>query len=123
MSPFIRDGDVITVSPLPRGSLRCGDVLAFVHPATKKLVIHRLVGQRRGILHTKGDNSGDAEELIAETNILGCVTRVERHGKKVLFGLGLERRLIAFFNKRNLLLPLLTPLRGFIGPLKKTLLS
>ena len=32
MSPFIKDGDVVTVSPCAPGAIHYGDVIAFVHP-------------------------------------------------------------------------------------------
>ena len=34
MRPVIRDGDVVTVSPLAGGAAKTGDVVAFVNPAT-----------------------------------------------------------------------------------------
>src|SRR4030042_2785426 len=44
MSPFIKDGDVLTIAPLQGSSPRFGDVMVFTHPTTGKLVIHRLIG-------------------------------------------------------------------------------
>jgi len=123
MSPFINDGDVITISPLRKTSLRCGDVLAFPHSVTNKLVVHRVVDMNGAYLQTKGDNSVDGGELFPASNILGFVTKVERNGRRVLFGLGHERRLIGFLSEKNLLLPLLSSLWRFIRPLKKSLIS
>ena len=107
MSPFIKDGDTLTVTPLPDGSPQIGDVVAFTRPGAERLVIHRVVRKKNGCFVIKGDNAPDTDGLIPGTNILGCVKKVERRGKKILFGLGLERFLIAFLSHRNFLLPLI----------------
>ena len=117
MSPFIKDGDVITVSPLTDDSTRLGDVVAFIRPRMKTLVIHRVVGKRGEYFHIKGDNTLYTDELIPITNILGRVARVERNGKEVLLGLGPERFLIAFLTRRSLLLPLLSPVWKMVRPI------
>lgn len=119
MSPFIKDGDVITISPLSKASLSCGDVLAFTHSVTKKLIVHRVVSMNGAYLQTKGDNSVAGGEFFLASNILGFVTKVQRNGREVFFGLGHERRLIGFLSKKNLLLPMLSFLWRFIRPLKK----
>jgi hypothetical protein len=104
MSPFIRNGDVLTVSPLP-GRARLGDVVAFVKQETGGLAIHRVVGTRAGGCIIRGDNSFRDDGFVPEANILGCITKVERSGKKILLGLGPERYLIAFLVRKGLLIP------------------
>lgn len=42
MYPFIKDGDVITVSPLRARGLRVGEVAAF-RSGEDRLVIHRVI--------------------------------------------------------------------------------
>ena len=54
MSPFIRNGDVITVSPLSAASPRIGDVAAFIHPRTRRLVVHRIIGKKGVSFFHKG---------------------------------------------------------------------
>ena len=117
MYPFIKDGDVITVSPLRRTSLSLGDVVAFIPPRTEKLTIHRVIGKKGNSCLIRGDNTSQNDGLIHETNILGYVTRVERDGKKVSLGLGLERFIIAFLTRRGLLSPFLLPVWKLIRPL------
>jgi len=106
MFPFIKNGDVLTVSPLDSASLRRGDVVAFSRPETGKLVVHRIVGKRDGLFLIKGDNAPEADGLVAKAGIAGLVTRVERNGKGVNFGLGRERFLIAYCSHRDILMPL-----------------
>jgi len=116
MSPFIRDGDVITVSRLSGCSLCSGRVVAFVHTGTGKLIVHRVVGKEDGRYLIKGDNSPHADGLVPRKNILGYVSKVERGGKRILLGLGPERLLIAFLSRRGLLLALLCRVGWLLRP-------
>ena len=109
MSPFIKNEDVVTLSPLQNASPGIGEVIAFVLQETDKLCVHRVVGKKGGFYVTKGDNSSEADESVPRENILGFVTRVERGGKEVFLGLGPERFLIGFLGGRGLLLPLILP--------------
>jgi signal peptidase I len=117
MRPFIRHGDVITISPLSGNLPRCGDVVAFFRPVSKRLVVHRVVGRSDGFLLIKGDNAARDDGFIPTANILGCVTKVERNGKEVYLGLGPERFLIAFLTRRGLLFPLLLPMWKLARPI------
>ena len=118
MHPFIRNGDVITISPLS-GIPRYGDVVAFTRPKGYSLVVHRVVAKKDDSFLIRGDNIPYSDGLIPEANILGCVTRVERDGKQVYLGLGPERFLIAFLTRRSLLSPLLLSVWKLIRPIVK----
>jgi len=119
MSPFIRNKDVVTISPLKGKLPGLGHIIAFAHPETEGLCIHRIVRKKDGIYVTKGDNISETDECVPGENILGFVTRVERNGKQVFLGLGPERFLIAFLGRRGLLFPLLLPLWRVIRPFLK----
>jgi signal peptidase len=95
MYPFIRDGDIITLSPLRDRFPRIGDVVAFSHLKMKKLVVHRIVGKSDDSLLMKGDNVSEVDGFIPKAKIFGYVTNVMRDGKPVFLGLGPERVLIA----------------------------
>jgi phage repressor protein C with HTH and peptisase S24 domain len=86
MSPFIKDGDVVTVAPLKGSPPRTGDVVAFLHPATGKAALHRVVRAGSGSYFLKGDNSAETDGALPRERILGLVTRVEREGKRVRLG-------------------------------------
>ena len=103
MTPFVKDGDVITVSPFSGASPRMGDVVAFVHPATGKLVVHRMVGKSGDSFLIKGDNVDHEGDRVPEKNVLGRVVVIERDGQRVRLGLGVERFVIAFLKQRGLL--------------------
>jgi len=116
MSPFIKNKDTVTISPLKRKRPGLGHIIAFVHPETEGLCIHRIVRKKDGIYVTKGDNISETDECVPRENILGFVTGVERDGSPVFLGLGPERFLIAFLGWRGLLFPLLFPLWKVVRP-------
>ena len=103
MSPFIRDGDIVTISPFKADRIILGRAVAFINPFTKKLVIHRIVDGNNGCFIIKGDVISEPDGLIPKENILGCVTKIERNCRNVALGLGMERFLIAFLSKNRLL--------------------
>jgi signal peptidase I len=114
MSPFIRDGDVVTVSPLFDLTPHLGDVVAVIEPGTGRLVLHRVVEKKGSSYITKGDNIAKEDGLVPTENILGFVTKVERKGERVAVGFGPERILIAILNRRGLLAPLLIATRKLL---------
>jgi signal peptidase I len=116
MSPFIKDGDVVTISPMSDSSPGFGDVVAFIYLRTEKLVIHRVVRKSRDACIIKGENTLESDGLIKKENILGVVTKIERKGKKVFCGIGPERFLIALLSRKNLLLPILLPVWRILRP-------
>jgi hypothetical protein len=80
MSPFVRDGDLLTVEPARANNLRIGDIVLFLTSADK-LVAHRLhggaaspEGQR---LLVRGDNQIESD-LIEPAQVLGRAIDVRR---------------------------------------------
>jgi len=124
MSPFIRDGDVITVAPLQPvrsavtsglspglgpGARSCGigQVVAFINPVNRRLVVHRTIGRRQSRFLIQGDNLSEAcADVVGPEDILGRVVRIERGRRRVWLGLGLERYAIAILSRVRLLLPI-----------------
>ena len=116
MHPFIRDNDVVTVSPPSDGSPRFGNVVAFIQPQTGKLALHRVVGKRHEDCLIKGDAIAEPDGFLPNKGILGYVTKVERDGKEVLLCLGPGKSLIAFFSRTGLFSHLLFPVWKFFRP-------
>jgi len=116
MSPFIKDSDVVTISPMSDSLPEFGDVIAFVHPKVDKFIIHRVVGKIGDACLVKGENALEPDGLIERKHIIGIITRVERKGRRVFFGLGPERFLIALLTRTNLLLPILRPVWRILRP-------
>jgi signal peptidase I len=123
MSPFIKDGDMITISPVSGSLPKFGDVIAFIHPKTEKLLIHRVVWKSGDACLVKGENALEPDGLIKKENVLGLVTKVERKGKRIFLGLGPERFLIAFLTRTNLLLPILRPVWRVFRPVVRIFLK
>lgn len=84
MYPTIREGDIITVSPL--GELRPGayEVVAFRHPGNGKLVVHRIIERSPDSFLAKGDNS-EPDGTIPLSHLLGVITKVERNGSPLFW--------------------------------------
>ncbi len=113
MAPFIRDGDIISVSPPSSHPPGMGDVVAFLHPETKFLCVHRVLSRNKGALLIQGDNSpGKPDGIISMEAIMGRVTQVERGGRKIRLGFGPERIMIALLSRSRLL----EVIRRFAGP-------
>ncbi|MBN2464237.1 S26 family signal peptidase [candidate division WOR-3 bacterium] len=106
MSPFILDGDVITIAPLARDGPGIGQIVAFVNPVNRRLVVHRIVGRHELCFLIQGDNLPErAVTRIDRDSVLGRVVRVERGWKCIWLGLGPERFAIALLSRLGLLIP------------------
>lgn len=112
MEPFIRSGDTVSIAPLLPSEPRLGDVLAFNHPLGGRLLVHRVVQKRRNEYLMKGDSASDhADGWVKASLLLGKVNRVSRGKRKIFFGLGVEKYLIALLSRQNWLVPILNHLR------------
>jgi len=103
MTPFIRDGDILTISPSSTTEITLGTVVAFSHPVNSGLVVHRVIRVKEERCCLKGDNISAPDGVLSKGSILGVVERVERKGRNVRVGLGRERVFIAFFSRLNFL--------------------
>jgi hypothetical protein len=84
MVPAICNHDVITISLLEDISPFVGEVVAFRHPRTGRLLVHRVVRKKQGTFFIRGDSLRYTDSHIPGENILGVVTAVERQDR-VLF--------------------------------------
>ncbi len=103
MTPFIRDGDAITISALGESAPRPGDVVAFALPGSRPLLVHRIVAEDSGGFLLRGDNSPSPDGMISLADIYGRVSVVERGGKRRRLGFGPERSLIAWLSRSGIL--------------------
>jgi len=116
MTPFIRDGDVITIEPVAI-PLRRGDVVAFVNPFSEKLTVHRIINISQAGYLIKGDNISDSDGRVPFSSIIGRVACVEHCGQKVWLGIGFERIIIAWLSQHGLLPILMRRIWPLIKPL------
>jgi hypothetical protein len=121
MSPFIRDGDLLTLSCYSSRLPRTADIVAFVQPDIGKLIIHRIVGRRGEFFMVKGDNHSGRYENVLKGSILGYVQAIEKGSKKRYLGLGLERFLIAWLSRNNFLPVFLAVARRISSVSKKAI--
>jgi hypothetical protein len=105
MSPFIEDEDIVVVSPFQKTSPSIGQVVAFIHPVSQRLTVHRILSSMGDLFYLKGDNGLEADGLVPRANILGYVKKVIRNGNQKSFGLGAEGILIALLSLGRLLAP------------------
>ena len=121
MSPFIKDSDIITISPLLPGGLQIGDVAAFMQSKTGKLVVHRVVGIKKDAYIMRGDNTLESDGLIPASCVLGYITRAEREGRQVSLRSRPERIIIAHLSYRGLLMPFLILMHKLFHPVIRRL--
>ena len=107
MSPLIKDGDVLTISPPSEHEFHNGDVVLFEEELERRPIVHRIVHGQGDMFLVKGDNLGEADGYIHRKSILGTVTCVERRGRKIRIGLGKERRLLALMSRKKIVTALL----------------
>ena len=117
MHPFIHDGDIITLGSLLGRKPGFGDIVAFVHPHTRRLTVHRVVDRKNGLLVTKGDAASRPDVPVPEAQILGRVTRIDRNKKRASLGLGPERLAIALLSRCRFRFTTSVPLWSFVRPL------
>jgi hypothetical protein len=103
MSPFIRDGDIITLSPASLSPISLGKPVACVCPVRERLLVHRIVGRKGNYYVIKGDNASRPDCAVDKKRILGCVTAIERKGRPIFLGLGPERVIISFLSRIGVL--------------------
>ncbi|MBI4966378.1 MAG: S24/S26 family peptidase [Desulfomonile tiedjei] len=121
MTPFIRDGDIVTIAPMAGLAPRMGEVVAFCRWKKKDsgLVIHRIVGCGSSGFAVQGDGNACTQEFVASEEVLGRVVKVERAGRAVRFGLGPERRLLAWLSRGRLIWKLVWPVWRRLPPVFK----
>ena len=79
MSPAIRDGDWITVEPVPAEAVATGDVVLY--SGARGLIAHRVLEACRAeglAFLARGDARGSAGEWVSAAQLLGRVASVER---------------------------------------------
>ena len=91
MSPFIRDGDLLTIAPVDAASLEIGDV-ALYRTRRDRIVAHRVVGRATQggelVLETRGDARLASDRPVPGGRVMGCVVRIQRGGRVYRLDLG-----------------------------------
>ena len=81
MTPFIRDGDLLTIAPVDAAELEIGDV-ALYRTRRDRVVAHRVVGRTAEggelLLETRGDARLASDGPVPAEGVLGRAVRVRR---------------------------------------------
>lgn len=104
MEPTLKNGQRIHIARVHAGSLCPGDVIAFVLPGRKRIIIHRIikhvVGQNELEIVTKGDaNNQDDPWIVNRSMILGKATAVFVNGSWASINALHDSFVKALFNK------------------------
>ncbi len=116
MHPFIKDGEMVTISPVPGVQLDPGDIVAFCHPESGKLVVHRIIKKNAQGFILRGDNCAAADGLVSAASIVGRVTAVEGDSWIKRLGRGPDRLFLALLSCYHHLRPLRYRIRQALGP-------
>ncbi len=105
MFPFIRNRDTVTLIPCKKPALAVGDVIAYRHPLSSNLVIHRIISEKNGCYLMKGDNAREPDAQITMEHVTGILQGIRRNGRTVRIGLGREKAWIALLSRLGLFGP------------------
>ncbi|ACN15645.1 putative signal sequence peptidase [Desulforapulum autotrophicum HRM2] len=121
MRPSILSNDIITISPYLNLSSSTGDIAAFIHPATGRVLVHRII-KENGSFMFKGDNRISKDGWVDQNNILGFVGKVQRGEKVFLFEPGKEKQYIIWLSRLNIFfaISLFAKISGTLFALHKT---
>ncbi len=121
MSPFIKNQDIVTLSPLSQNKPEIGDIVAASFLGRKSIMIHRVIGKKQYKFIIKGDNNKSRDGIFEQDQIIGLVVKVERNRKRVCYGGGVYGKIIAVLSKNgslnNLILPILRAVKSKIKSL------
>ena len=95
MFPCLRPGDLLEIRG-PTGVIQTGEVVVFERCG--RLVVHRVhrvVNRNGDLLITRGDRLRYPDAPVSAAAILGCVTAIERRGRRIAPRLTLLCRIVS----------------------------
>lgn len=109
MDPFVRDGDVVKISPVSGDIVGTGDIVAVAPSGKASTRIHRVIGKRMSSgtmeLLLKGDRCVYSDGWIPADNVQGIVHEVKRDDKVVKCGIsGMEKYILALLSRTGWLI-------------------
>jgi len=86
MQPLLRDGDILSVSPVDHDQIRVGDVL-MCSSQQNFIVVHRVISKQTKFKEcrflVKGDHAEKPDGWIQASQVYGRIIAFERQGKKI----------------------------------------
>ncbi|HXM42933.1 MAG TPA: S24/S26 family peptidase [Bryobacteraceae bacterium] len=92
MFPCMQPGDLLEIRR-PSALIQTGEVVVFDRHS--RLVVHRVVGRTGDLLITRGDRLRYPDAPVPAAAVLGCVTAIERRGRRIAPRLTLWRRIVS----------------------------
>jgi hypothetical protein len=80
MFPCMRPGDLLEIRR-PSAAIQTGDAVVFERHG--RLVVHRVVHRTGDLLIPRGDRLRHPDAPVSAAAILGCVTAIERRGRRI----------------------------------------
>lgn len=109
MSPFIKPGDQLIITPINGNLLKLGQVVAFIHPGSNLCIVHRVIRRKGQDILIKGDNINNRDDgWTPKENILGTVNKVLRNGKRIRVGVNYGLAIIAVLSRYYALSPIIS---------------
>ncbi len=103
MFPFIKDGDILTISPYKGLNPEIGDIAAFFNSITNKLTIHRIIGIADKKYMAKGDCCFRNDGYQMKHHLIGTVTDIKGSSNKAIFSIHPKiKKIIALFSIINI---------------------
>jgi len=88
----MQPGDLLEIRR-PSALIQTGEVVVFDRHS--RLVVHRVVGRTGDLLITRGDRLRYPDAPVPAAAVLGCVTAIERRGRRIAPRLTLWRRIVS----------------------------
>lgn len=95
MSPFILNGDLVTICPYSDKAPKLGDIVAFTENVTGNLLIHRILLKKDNFFFIKGDNRLKSNGFIHRNAVMGYVKRVEHKNRNRIIGIEKGNKVVA----------------------------
>jgi signal peptidase I len=110
MSPFIRNGDVLTVARAGYDTIQVGDVVVVRDPARRSALIHRAIKKQASGILLKGDNCRTADGIFPGHAVIGRISTIERGRKTIRCHKRPYKNIIAFMSASGVLNTFVLPL-------------
>jgi len=104
MTPFIRNGDTLTIKLLQKDdNVKTGNIVIVQDRGGKKLFVHRIVQSKKRAYLLKGDNKLQPDGWFSRDMILGRIDKLTRGSKTNIPVKHWQSVVIAFFSKAGIL--------------------
>ncbi len=104
MAPFIKTGETIFIKPFSRKNrIRTGDIVAITDKNQAKIIVHRIIGKKKGTVELKGDNCTKKDGWFPKNRIIGIAVRKKKISGKTITFTGWKNIIIALASKTGIL--------------------